>query len=133
MFLKGLNVKQALFRCKTRVIITSNSSQPEITLCSCSTVQLSLNVRGEPKTIYKYRVRQLNIGIISNMIWDHIAKRRRLEARNLRNSYSYFNFHSLYNILQTKGVIVSGAKSFRDVRETHPRRSLYSHWGCERG
>ena len=129
MFLKGLNVKRTPFHCKTRVIITSNSSQPEITFCSCSTVQLSLKVRGEPKTIYKYRVRKLNMGIISNMILDHIAKRRRLEARNLRNSYSYFNFHSLYNTLQTKRVVVSGPKSFRDVRETHPRRSLYSHWG----
>ena len=87
----------------------------------------------EPKTIYKYRIRKLNMGIISNMILDHIAKRRRLEARNLRNSYSYFNFHSLYNTLRTKRVVVSGPKSFRDVRETHPRRSLYSHWGFERG
>ena len=121
------------FYCKTRVIITSNSSKPEITFCSCSTPQLSLKVRGEPKTIYKYRVRKLNMGIISNMILDHIAKRRRLEARNLRNSYSYFNFHSLYNTLRTKRVVVSGPKSFRDVRETQPRRSLYSHWRCERG
>ena len=133
MFLKGLNVKRTPFHFKTRELITSNSLQPEITFCSGSTVQLSLKVRGEPKTIYKYRVRKLNMGIISNMILDHIAKRRRLEARNLRNSYSYFNFHSLYNTLQTKRVVVSGPKRFRDVRETHPRRSLYSHWGFERG
>ena len=57
------------------------------------------------------------------MIWDDIAKRRRLEARNLRNSYSYFNFHSLYNTLQTKRVVVSGPKSFRDVGETGGRFS----------